>query len=198
MFVVKYSGQFGFIRPFSAMRCEYITSQKFISPSTIEGIRIFLNCKGKIIRNKLSYEWIDNQQEVIYNKMSIPLPKKKKGKDDDTDNVDKAYEELYFASENKRNYINSKHVSTSILTRGVMVNPTVYLAFEDEEDAKHAVETHICLCRREDIMFPIDIYEMSDEDFDNLNGVECVEDASGIFNGFNRFTNERMYIKLKY
>jgi hypothetical protein len=42
----------------------------------------------------------------------------------------------------------------SILERGVMINPILYLAFVTEEDAQKSAKQHICLCRNEDVLFP--------------------------------------------
>ena len=38
MFVVKYSGQFGFIKPWTAVRDSETFSQQFLTPSIVEGI----------------------------------------------------------------------------------------------------------------------------------------------------------------
>ncbi len=72
MFAVRYTGKFGFIKPWTAVRDGETFSQQFLTPSIIEGIekKLFpelLNQNGKIlkiIRHKLSYSAIDSQQEV--------------------------------------------------------------------------------------------------------------------------------------
>ena len=38
MYVVTYKGQFGFIKPWTAVRDEETFSQQFLTPSIIEGI----------------------------------------------------------------------------------------------------------------------------------------------------------------
>ena len=45
MYVVTYKGQFGFIKPWTAVRDGETFSQQFLTPSIIEGIRAnALNC----------------------------------------------------------------------------------------------------------------------------------------------------------
>ena len=71
MYVVTYKGQFGFIKPWTAVRDGETFSQQFLTPSIIEGIekKLFpelLNVPGihKILRHKLKYDSLDSQQEV--------------------------------------------------------------------------------------------------------------------------------------
>lgn len=63
MYVVKYKGKFGFIKPFNAVRDSTILTQKFINESTIAGIEKMLECEGRIVRHKISYDSISWQQE---------------------------------------------------------------------------------------------------------------------------------------
>ena len=73
LYVVKYTGKFGFIKPWTAVRDGKTYSQQFLTPSIIEGIekKLFpetLSCNGeirKIKRYKLRYSSIDLQQEQI-------------------------------------------------------------------------------------------------------------------------------------
>ena len=72
MYVVTYKGQFGFIKPWTAVRDEETFSQQFLTPSIIEGIekKLFpelLTIPGihKIQRHKLRYDSMDSQQEVV-------------------------------------------------------------------------------------------------------------------------------------
>lgn len=63
MYIVKYKGKFGFIKPWTAVRDGETFSQQFLTPSIIEGIekKLFpelLNNNGvicKIKRHKLNY-----------------------------------------------------------------------------------------------------------------------------------------------
>ena len=72
MYVVQYSGIFGFIKPWTAVRDKETFSQQFLTPSIIEGMekKLFpeqLKKRGeieKIIRHKLSYKSMESQQEV--------------------------------------------------------------------------------------------------------------------------------------
>ena len=49
LYIVKYSGPFGFIKPWTAVRDEKTFSQQFLTPSIIEGLR---NLVDSIIRHK--------------------------------------------------------------------------------------------------------------------------------------------------
>lgn len=166
-FVVKYTGPFGFIKPWTAVRDASggeTYSQQFLTPSIIEGIRQKLEVNS-ISRHKLTYIGIDVQQEVVQAKAW-----NKKGKQ----------------------YIKER----SILKRGVMLRPCVYLAFEYKEDAEKASRQHICLCRNEDVLLPeTNILEMSQDEFDQLNGYELrfEETPNSFLVGYNRFKeNEEM------
>src|SRR5690606_34960379 len=71
-FVVKYSGPFGFIKPWTAVRDSETFSQQFLTPSIVEGIekKLFPNLLGapgiqKIVGHRLSYDQVSGQQEVI-------------------------------------------------------------------------------------------------------------------------------------
>ena len=71
IYVVKYSGKFGFIKPWTAVRDGETFSQQFLTPSIIEGIEKklfpelleFNGCIKKIIRHRLKYDSMDSQQE---------------------------------------------------------------------------------------------------------------------------------------
>jgi hypothetical protein len=167
MYIVKYTGKFGFIKPWTAVRDGETFSQQFLTPSIIEGIekKLFpelLKSNGvisKIQRHKLSYTAIDMQQEVTQT----------------------------------RGWKISKQQMTrqrSILLRGIMLDPILYLAFKDRNDAVVASKQHICLCRNEDILLPCtDIYEYTEDEFDRLDGFELRfgESEQSFLVGFNRF-----------
>ena len=38
MFIIKYTGQFGFIKPWTAVRDDEVYSQQFLTPSIVGGI----------------------------------------------------------------------------------------------------------------------------------------------------------------
>lgn len=181
-YVVKYSGPFGFIKPWTAVRDSETFSQQFLTPSIVEGIekKLFpelLEEKGikKILRHRLSYSQINQQQEVIQTR---GWNSTRKGK------------QILFDR------------PTAVLIRGVLLEPILHLAFSNREDAEIAFEQHICLCRNEDVLMPIEILEVSKEDFDNeemYNGYELIfeKNENSFQVGYHRFTNEPMYGWLK-
>lgn len=181
-YVVKYSGPFGFIKPWTAVRDSETFSQQFLTPSIVEGIekKLFpelLNEQGikKILGHRLSYTQVSQQQEVIQTR---GWNSTKKGKQ----------------------YLFER--PTAILMRGVLLEPILHLAFEKESDAKVAYNQHICLARNEDILMPEEIIEASKEDFDNsddFNGFELIfEKNDEAFQvGYHRVTKEPMYGWLK-
>ncbi len=175
-YVVKYTGQFGFIKPWTAVRDSETFSQQFLTPSIVEGIekKLFpelLEVKGihKIKRHRLNYLGIDVQQERTWSKGGFKAKKKK----DSEGNV-------YYVADN-----------LAIINRGVMLEPNLYLAFADKEDAVIASKQHICLCRNEDVLFPLpEIEERIALEFDEIEGFELLFDAvqETMFKvGHNRF-----------
>ena len=186
MYVVKYSGPFGFIKPWTAVRDIETFSQQFLTPSIVEGIekKLFpelLNSQGihKIKRYRLTYLGLSHQQEQTQ-------PRGIKQKPEKITKKTKVVE-----------YSRTK----SILTRVVLVEPTLYLCFNNKTDAEYAYKQHICLCRNEDILFPEDkVIEASEDEFDNPNGdysgfeLKFEENKSSFIVGYNRFNyNKPMY-----
>jgi hypothetical protein len=172
-YVVKYDGHFGFIKPWTAVRDGgtpneiHTFSQQFLTPSIIEGMRQKLEVE-KIMRHKLTYEGLSKQQEVTQTR-GWKLHKKE------------------------------KRVSRprAILNRGVLLHPTLHLAFETLEAAQKASKQHLCLCRNEDLVFPNEeISELTESQFDELDGFELrfEENEQSFLVGYNRFeNNEPMY-----
>jgi len=161
-YVVKYTGPFGFIKPWTAVRDGETFSQQFLTPSIIEGLRQKLEVSS-ILRHKLTYAAIDAQQEVVQAKA---LDYRRNSK-------------FYFREK-------------SILKRGVMLNPTLSLAVQTFEEAQRASSQHICLCRNEDVLFPFEnIVPMEKEDFDKLPGFELrfEKNEKAFMVGYNRFEN---------
>ena len=165
MYVVKYAGPFGFIKPWTAVRDSETFSQQFLTPSIIEGIRQKLEVT-KIVRHKLTYSSVDVQQEVIKAK-AWKLSRK-----------------IYTRE-------------SSILKRGVLINPVLFLAFDNAEDAEKAAKQHVCLCRNEDVLLPNEnILELSKAEFDYLDGYELrfEKNEKSFLVGYNWFKeNEEMY-----
>ena len=174
-FVVKYTGPFGFIKPWTAVRDGETFSQQFLTPSIVEGIEKklfpeFLKEKyfGKIIkikRHRLTYQAISRQQEVTQTRG------------------------VEFKKSEKR--ITRPR---SILTRGILINPFVYLAFGNEKDAIKASEQHICLCRNEDILYPDpQVLKILEKDFNKMEGFELhfEKNKNSFMVGYNRFDKSR-------
>jgi len=169
-YIVKYSGPFGFIKPWTAVRDSETFSQQFLTPSIVEGIekKLFpelLNEIGikKIKRHRLNYYGIDIQQERTWAKGGFKFSKEK----------------------------NTYKTNLGILKRGVMLNPNLYLVFDSIDDATIASKQTICLCRNEDLLFPEDVSEMTISEFENIDGFELNFTGSehGFKVGYNRFND---------
>ena len=167
-YIVKYSGPFGFIKPWTAVRDSKTFSQQFLTASIIEGIekKLFpelLTEQGiqKIIRNKLSYSSISIQQEVTQTRG-------------------------WEYKKQQKIFIRNR----SIIERGIMLNPVLLIAFNVLEDAERAVNQNICLCRNEDILLPDpNIENMTEENFNNIQGFELRlgNNKNAFLTGFNRY-----------
>jgi len=176
-FVVKYSGPFGFIKPWTAVRDSETFSQQFLTPSIVEGIekKLFpelleqLGKIQKIVRHKINYCGIDVQQERTWSKGGFQKEKKQDflGRE-------------YFIAKN-----------LGIINRGVMLEPNLYLAFQHAQDARKAFSQTVCLCRNEDLLFPEWLHEMDVEEFDLINGFELLFSSgkTSFKVGYNRFDN---------
>ena len=182
IYVVKYSGPFGFIKPWTAVRDEEVYSQQFLTPSLVGGIERKLFPKllkepwgiYKIKGYRLTYSQISIQQE-----QTQPRGWNEKGR-----GAKKEYSRPY-----------------AILKRGVLVNPILFFAFENKEDAEAASMQHICLARNEDIIYPKpDIIEVSMDEFNEneelFYGFELVFEKkdNSFLVGYNRLNkNEPMF-----
>lgn len=186
LFIVKYHGPFGFIKPWTAVRDNETYSQNFLTPSIIEGIekKLFpelleqIDYMPRIVRHRLTYSGLSKQQEQTQPRGINITIKKKEG----------------IAAVNR---------PRSILTRGVLLHPILYLAFSNFEFAEHANEQHICLCRNEDVMLPIEfpsgehIVSIVEDEFDKpdngFNGFELRfgKTKQSFIVGFNRFDNSK-------
>jgi hypothetical protein len=178
-YVVKYSGAFGFIKPWTAVRDSETFSQQFLTPSIVEGIekKLFpelLNTKGisKILGHRLSYDQVSGQQEQIQTR---GWNSTRKGK------------QYLFERPN------------GILLRGVLLNPILSIAFANQDDAKIALKQHVCLCRNEDVLLPNEIIETDKDSFESneelFNGFELVFEKTekSFLVGYDRLTTEQMY-----
>ena len=182
-YVVKYSGQFGFIKPWTAVRDSETFSQQFLTPSIVEGIekKPFPELLGedgikKIVTYRLSYAQINAQQEVIQTRGW---------------NSTRQGKQILFDR------------PKAILLRGVLLEPDLFLAFNTKEDAERAFTQHICLCRNEDLLFPVSKEEILinqfDEDTERFSGYELMfeKNEKSFMVGYHRVTNEPMYGWLK-
>jgi hypothetical protein len=184
-YVVKYSGPFGFIKPWTAVRDSETYSQQFLTPSIVEGIekKLFpelLSETGKIskiVRYRLNYCGIDSQQERTWSKGKFEKEKK-------TDALGRTY---YVAK------------NMGIINRGILLQPNLYLAFHNETDAQRALTQTICLCRNEDLIFPEELNPMEEKDFEKIDGFELIFSSENSFKvGHNRFdNNSEMFGELK-
>lgn len=164
--LVRYSGPFGYIKPWTAVRDDRTFSQQFLTPSIVEGMRKKLAVSA-ILRHRLSYHQIDLQQERTQSRAFTETKTKQATRE------------------------------RSILTRGVMLNPTLLLAFATKAEAQQAAEQHICLCRNEDMLLPDAHVELvSVAEFNQIPGFELMfgESSTAIMVGYDRFRdNEPMY-----
>lgn len=171
--VVKYTGPFGFIKPWTAVRDGETFSQQFLTPSIVEGMekKLFpelLSKRGifKIKRHKLAYNGLARQMEVI------------QGAD-------------YEVKKIKGQKANVKmRRQQGILFRSVLINPVLYLAFEHAPDAIVAAQQHLCLCRNEDLVYPMGMKLMSEVEFEELVGFELLfgeQLDESFLVGFNRY-----------
>lgn len=177
-YIVKYSGPFGFIKPWTAVRDSETFSQQFLTPSIIEGIerKLFpelLSEKAgiyQIVSHRLSYEQISSQQEQIQTR----------GWNSTRQKGSKA---LLFERPG------------AILVRGVLINPVLHLAFKEKSSAERAFRQHVCLCRNEDILFPTELLEeevtVFNLDEERFSGFELVfeKNDKSFLVGYNRFEN---------
>lgn len=183
LYIVKYNGPFGFIKPWTAVRDGETFSQQFLTPSIVEGIekKLFPELLGstgiiqKIRRHRLNYAGLSPQQERTWSKGGFKAVKEK----------------------------GVWKTNISILTRSVLLEPQLLLAFANEADAERAAEQSICLCRNEDLLFPEpEILSYSEEEFDSENfpGFELIfrEKGEGFKVGHNRFAGgESMFGELR-
>jgi hypothetical protein len=183
LYIVKYTGAFGFIKPWTAVRDSETYSQQFLTPSIVAGIErklfpeLLKDDNGeikKIVGHRLNYKQVSQQQEQI----------QPRGWNKKSSGADKGYHRPY-----------------AILNRGVFIDPILLLAFTKKEDAIKASEEHICLCRNEDMIYPDgEIIETTEKEFNSneamFSGFELVFEKTdeSFLVGYNRLkNNEPMY-----
>jgi hypothetical protein len=184
MYIVKYSGSFGFIKPWSALRDTKTKSNDFLTPSVLMGIEhklfdVIDPYNMKIKRHRLQFDSISYQQEQT-SSIDHVITKTPKSKE-------------VSLTKNK-----------SIINRGVLINPVLYLCFDNKVDAEEASHQHIVLCRNEDLMFAENLEYVDSHSFDNDNlysGNEsfiCDSDTiNSIYCGLNKYTETQQYCTIK-
>ena len=164
--IVTYTGPFGYLKPWTAVRDGETYSQQFLTPSVIEGMRQKLGVSA-ILRYKLTYTGLSMQQEQT--------------------------QPRGWTHEKKKGIMSRPR---AILVRGVMLTPELHLAFATAAEAEVAASQHLCLCRNEDIVLPMARLTLSAAEFDALPGFElrpAAADEPGAFLvGFNRFADGEM------
>lgn len=164
LYIVEYSGSFGYLKPWTAVRDGETYSQQFLTPSVIRGMELKLDASGQILilRHRLSYDFLDTQQEVVH----------------------------------ARAWKRGKPRNQGVITRGVLVNPVLRLAFATEGEAQQASRQHLCLCRNEDLVFPAEkIERLNADEFDQLDGFELrfePENPTAFPVGYNRFEHGQL------
>jgi CRISPR-associated helicase Cas3/CRISPR-associated endonuclease Cas3-HD len=196
LYIVKYTGPFGFIKPWTAVRDGETFSQQFLTPSMIEGMEKKLfpellpakGLQGYIVGHRINYVGISQQQEQTWSKDWI----EKKGEPIIEQRLIhkkgiKEYQEVAIPTITRR-------PATGILTRGVLIEPNFYLAFSKYEYAIKASTQHLCLCRNEDVLLPEETYEISQQEWESdlFPGFELLfNNLEGpVFKvGYNRYAN---------
>lgn len=204
-YIVKYSGPFGFIKPWTAVRDGETFSQQFLTPSMIEGIEKKLfpeilsrsGLQGFIVGHRLNYTGISRQQEQTWSKAWI----EKKGDPIIEQRVVKKKKEEKLTEVKIPTF--TRRPATGILLRGVLIEPNLFLAFANQELAERALTQHICLSRNEDILLPETLTQVEDDEWKSelFPGFE-LEFNSGAERqfkvGYNRFdAASPMYGELK-
>ncbi|HET9505441.1 MAG TPA: hypothetical protein VFO93_17995 [Hymenobacter sp.] len=163
LYVVKYTGPFGYLKPWTAVRDGETYSQQFLTPSVIEGMRQKLGVSA-ILRHKLTYTGLSMQQEQTHPRGWI--------------------------HEKKKQQLTRPR---AILVRGVLLAPELHLAFATAADAEVAASQHLCLCRNEDLVLPVARLMLSEAEFDALPGFElrptAATEPGAFLVGFNRFAD---------
>lgn len=159
--IITYTGPFGYLKPWTAVRDGETYSQQFLTPSIIEGMRQKLGVSA-ILRHKLTYTGLSMQQEQT--------------------------QPRGWTHEKKKGIMSRPR---AILVRGVLLAPELQLAFASAAEAGVAVSQHLCLCRNEDIVLPVAQLTLSEAEFDALPGFELrptsATEPGAFLVGFNRF-----------
>lgn len=175
LYVVRYTGPFGFIKPWTAVRDGTTYSQQFLTPSILEGMRRKLDT-GSILRYRLSYLGLSLQKEEVQPRGGGRAQKK---------------------PVRKRTMLGEPpmYVEGGVLDRYILLHPHLYLAFASEDDARRAATQHLCLCRNEDVVLPDGLlHPMTGEAFETIPGFEFRPargpGAGAMLVGYDRYADE--------
>jgi len=176
LYLVEFTGPFGFLKPWAAVRDGRTNSLTFLTPSTVEGIRLKLGVSA-IARYRLSYSHIDLQQEMTHARGWTAQ-----------------------GAGAKRKGVRPR----AVLLRGVLIEPRLILAFASEQDAHLAAHQHLCLSRNEDVLMPTGrVQESTVAAFEQLPGAELLpadeNEPGAVLVGHNRYQeNAPMYGRLLF
>lgn len=185
MYCVKFGSRsaikYGFIKPYNAVRDDETYSLTYITPSMLDGIIHEHELKGRILRHKLTFDGMtknDYKKSRVFNDL-------------DHDSNNGVFSEVI-----------DDDVQMSPHTRHSLINPTLTLVFELKEDAEQMCTETIYIGQSEYYIYPIEEFEISEDEFNELEGVESFitdeDDEFGFYCGNNRLKdNTPMYIKLK-
>ena len=180
MYCVKFENAikpyFGFFRPYNAVRDNETYSLTYLPPSVLNGIENSLDIPlGSIVRHKLTFN---------------------KGK------MDKELVKTTYGTKwiDKKPYISTIEGGLSgFHIKHALINPVMVFGFGSREAAEVAYNSTIYAGQMEYMIYPSGkIFELTEEEFDALPGVETFEsDENGVDCGFNRFkNNEPMFVDI--
>lgn len=173
MYVVAYTGNFGFIKPHDSMRDGYVKSQNFLAPSMVEGIRQKLNV-SEISRYRLQCFDFQTIQMVI----QAPF-----------------YEKRNVGRDQGRNIVNhGVMVHPKIFLAFKSEDDAIKASENHIFLARQEFILYPCKVNNQFVT------EMTVSDFDEIEGWELIpsDEKSGMLVGFNRYKESKpMYGILK-
>lgn len=174
LYIVKYTGKFGFIRPVNCDKNDEIYSQDFLVSSHLIGIRDKLKT-GNIRRHLLNA----NDGFCV--------------ETNETNSIQFPFHSIKFLNLP----MDREKSKMSILRVGKLINPTLWLAFSKEEDMLKAKTQSIHLTDSENMIFPTEYFNMSEYEFnkfqDETGGKEFIEtfDDNDLLFGYNRYSKNK-------
>lgn len=169
LYALKFTGPFGFMKPWTAVRDGKTNSLQFLTFSTLEGIRQKLGVTA-IPRCKLSWGGVGWQQEVTQPRGWVVEARQQR-----------------------------MSRPRAVLERGVLLSPVLVLGLVSAEDAHKAQGQHVCLSRNEDVLLPTGpAVVLTSAEFDALPGFELLpadpDEAGAMLVGHDRYqANTPMY-----